>query len=137
MTEIEANHELSAYTLGHGDPAFIHQHVVDAWGAQHAATDGKPIRLVFSLVGLCLKVDHGFSGRQVQDAHRLLASRKQPWPRFMLPDDRGAMTALDVMARPEGAERDRAIDEWCESVWSAFSANRDLVEGLLRRNAIV
>jgi hypothetical protein len=122
--------------MSHGDPAFIHQHVVDAWGAQHAAPEGKPIRLAFSLVGLCLKIEHGYSGKQVQNAHRTLANRKQPWPGFVLPEARGGVTALDVMTRPAGPERDDAIDRWCASVWDAFSANRALVEDLLRRNGM-
>ena len=28
--------ELCAYTIANADPAFIHQHVVDAWAAQNA-----------------------------------------------------------------------------------------------------
>jgi hypothetical protein len=137
VTEAEAHAELSAYTLGHGSRAFIHQHVVDAWGAQHAAPDGKPIRLAFSLVGLYLKIEKGFSGRQVQDVHRRLADRKQPWPAFAIPSQPGSMTTVDVMKAAEGPDRDAAIDAWCDSVWKAFSSNRDLVVDLLRRNQII
>ena len=32
----EQFHELSFYTLAHRDPTFIHQHIVDAYTAQHA-----------------------------------------------------------------------------------------------------
>lgn len=137
MTETEAYHELSAYTLGHGNVAFIHQHVVDAWGAQHAMADAKPIRLAFSLVGLYLKIEKGFTGRQVQNAHRQLAERKQLWPPFVIPSERGAMTAVEVMSAPPGLERDKAIDEWCTSIWNAYSANRDMVIDLLERNAVI
>jgi len=137
MTENDALNELSAYTLGHGNVAFIHQHVVDAWGAQHATPDGKPIRLAFSLVGLYLKIEKGFTGRQVQNAHRKLAERKQPWPPFTIPADRGKLTTIDVMKAPEGPERDRAIDDWCASVWTAFSSNRDQVIDLLIRNQVI
>jgi len=35
--EQAARDELSAYTLTHGDADFIHQHVVDAFAAQHAS----------------------------------------------------------------------------------------------------
>ena len=31
-----AYHELCCYTLSHGHPSFIHQHVVDAFAAQDA-----------------------------------------------------------------------------------------------------
>ncbi|GIW11563.1 MAG: hypothetical protein KatS3mg061_2620 [Dehalococcoidia bacterium] len=41
--ETQAYHELQAYTLPHPDPAFLHQHVVDAWTAQHANAQTEPI----------------------------------------------------------------------------------------------
>ncbi|MCL6648034.1 MAG: DUF5946 family protein [Chloroflexi bacterium] len=41
--ETQAYHELQAYTLTHPDPAFLHQHVVNAWTAQHANAQTKPI----------------------------------------------------------------------------------------------
>src|SRR5262249_34900967 len=62
-------HELCYYTLAHGDPSFIHQHVVDAFAAQNSGEHDKPIRLTFALVGLYLHVERGLSGRQVQRAH--------------------------------------------------------------------
>ena len=47
------------------------------------------------------------------------------------------MTTLAIIAKPAGEERDRAIDAWCQSVWSALSMNRNLVVGLLRANGIL
>jgi len=44
-----------------------------------------------------------------------------------LPEDRGSMTVVDVLAAPAGPERDAAIDEWCRSVWNAFGANRQTI----------
>jgi hypothetical protein len=58
--------ELCGYTLTHGDPAFIHQHVVDAFAAQQADGASKPIGVIFALVGLYLHVERQFSGRHVQ-----------------------------------------------------------------------
>jgi hypothetical protein len=40
--------ELCCYTLSHGDPSFIHQHVVDAYAAQTADDRSKPIGLTFA-----------------------------------------------------------------------------------------
>ena len=65
--ETTAYHELCCYTLTHGDPAFIHQHVVDAYAAQDASNTDNPIRLTFALVGLYLHVERGFTGRQVNE----------------------------------------------------------------------
>src|SRR3954453_23804420 len=80
--EKSACHELSYYTLAHGALTFIHQHVVDAFAAQDADGDDKPIRLTFALVGLYLHVERGYTGRQVQLAHMALARQKRAWPKF-------------------------------------------------------
>ena len=53
------------------------------------------------------------------------------------PPHRGGVTAVQVMAAPEGAARDTAIDEWCRAVWEAFSPNRPTVEALLRDYGIL
>jgi hypothetical protein len=123
MTEQDAHNELQAYTLTNGDMRFIHQHIVDAWGAQHATPEDKPLRLLFSLVGLYLKIERGFTGREVQNAHRELARHNRKSASFVFPPNAGTVTAPDVMQHPEGEQRDRAIDQWCESVWNAWSGN--------------
>lgn len=131
--ERDAYHELQCYTLTLGDPAFIHQHVVDAWAAQHADEGTKPIALTFALLGLYLHLEKGYPGRQVQLAHIALARRKSDWPAIALPRQRGSLTAIDVMAASAGPERGRAIDAWCASVWDAFSgARREIAEWLER-----
>lgn len=136
-SEQDAYNELSAYTLTRGYTVFIHQHVVDAFAAQYANGQTKPITVAFSLAGLYLRVEKGFTGRQVQDAHRQMAREKRSWPTFVLPEHRGAVTASEVMAAPPGIERDNAIDAWCSSVWAAFSMNRDAVVALLREYRIL
>ena len=137
MSEREAYEELCGYTLSHGDPRFIHQHVVDAYGAQHADENSKPIGLTFALVGLYLHVERQFTGRQVQRALMALARKKRTWPRFALPADRGAITAVEVMAAAEGDARDRAISEWCAAVWQAFGESRPEVVALLVQEGTV
>ena len=132
ISERDAYDELCAYTLTHGGAAFIHQHVVDAFAAQHATPASKPIGVTFALVGLYLHVERSYSGRQVQHMHMLLARAKHSWPTFELPTNRGAMTAADVMRAPEGAERDRSVHDWCVSVWDALAMNRDRIIDLLR-----
>jgi hypothetical protein len=127
----DAYDELSAYTLTHTDPAFIHQHVVDAFAAQQADESTKPITLTFALVGLYLQVEKGRTGRRVQLVHMQLAKRKQRWPKWTLPTERGTMTVQDVIRSGPGAERDKAIGAWCASVWQAFSSHRNAIVKLL------
>ena len=81
----DAYNELCGYTLTHFGPAFIHQHVVDAFAAQNADERTKPITLTFALVGLYLHVEKNYSGKQVQKVHMQLAKRKREWPPVALP----------------------------------------------------
>src|SRR5579871_5906625 len=67
--------ELTAYTLTRGNIEFIHQHLVDAYGAQHLVANPRPIGPAFTLIGLYLFCERGYSGRQVQHMHMLLARR--------------------------------------------------------------
>jgi hypothetical protein len=132
----DAYHELSCYTLAHGHPSFIHQHVVDAFAAQEANEHTKPIGLTFALVGLYLHVEKGQTGRQVQLTHMKMARQKRQWPAFVLPRERGTITAVAVMRAAAGEARDKAIDAWCASVWDAFRGNRDVVVRLLAEYGI-
>jgi hypothetical protein len=135
-SEQDAYNELQCYTLAHRDPAFIHQHVVDAFSAQHANEETKPIALTFALVGLCLHVEKRLSGRDVQRAHMALARHRRGWPVFALPRDRGSLTATQVVSAPAGPERDEAIRAWCASVWDAFRNSHGAVVELLRKHGI-
>lgn len=141
----DAYHRLCAYTLSLGDAEFIHQHVVDAHAAQTATAASKPIGVAFALVGLYLHLERGFTGREVQLAHMRLAKSGPPWPAFPIPGDgeRGAMTAEDVLTTPEGPARAAALDEWCGSVWDAWTAGAegarvrdDVVRFLRERRAV-
>ncbi len=132
--EWEAYDRLRFYTLDHGDPSFIHQHVVDAFAAQNADAQTKPISLIFALVGLYLHVEERRTGRQIQQVHmRLARGHRGPWPSVVLPVDRGAITVSDVVAADEGPLRDLAIERWCASVWAAYIDSRPAVIDLLSR----
>lgn len=126
--------ELSYYTLAHADPVFIHQHLVDAYGAQHVRPQSKStIGAAFALAGLYLAVERGFSGRQVQKMHVLMASRSKQWPRFEPPRDAGAVTVADVLSVGPGPGRDQALLRWCASVWAAWSSEQTRVREMADR----
>ena len=133
-TMLAAYDEVYVYTMDR--PGFILQHVVDAFAVQTANQDSKPIGVVFGLVGLYLHVEKQFSGRQVQQAHMKLGSRKREWPRIYFPQDRGSVTVVDVLAASPGADRDMAIDNWCRSAWTSFGANHETIVALLREYQI-
>jgi len=125
--------ELTYYTLAHADPAFIHQHLVDAYAAQHLRQSKSTIGAAFALAGLYLAVEHGFSGRQVQKMHMLMASKSKHWPRFVPPADVGPLTVADVLAVQPGAGRDQELMRWCASVWAAWSPEQGRVEEMVDR----
>ena len=136
MTEQEAYKELSGYTLAHSSPAFIHQHIVDAFAAQHADQETKPITIIFALVGLYLHVERHYTGKKVQLAHMKLASGKKSWPTIELPEQRGEMTVLNVIRAHPGGPRDKAIGKWCASVWEAYRDSREAIVGLVREELL-
>jgi hypothetical protein len=114
-------HELSFYTMAHGDKRFIHQHAVDAFAVQTADENTKPIKFFYGLAGLYLLIEKQFTGREVQQMHVLMSQSKKPWPQIHLPVDRGAIRVENVLSTEPGEARDEMIYNWCESVWLAFA----------------
>ncbi len=110
MNDQEAFDDLSFYTLSLGDAEFIHQHIVDAFAAQHVDEHSKPIKVAFAVGGLFLHHERGYSGRQVQLAHMALAPHKARLPVFVLPAFRGNLTIHDALQQPPGPERDAMIE---------------------------
>jgi hypothetical protein len=135
MDAVRADYD-EVYVYSMGRPGFILQHVVDAFAVQTSNNESKPISVVFGLVGLYLHVEKKFSGRQVQKVHMELGRAKREWPPIHLPEDQSAITVADVLAASAGPERDLAIENWCSSVWTAFSANRQTIIALLREYQI-
>jgi len=124
--------ELTAYTLTRGDweSDFVHQLAVDAYGAQHARVEARPIGPAFALIGLYLAYEWNYSGRQVQHMHTLLARRSKTWPHFAPPSHAGDMTILDVMQAPLGEDRDAALRRWGRSVWDVWGDEHKRVRSL-------
>jgi hypothetical protein len=125
--------ELSYYTLAHGNIAFIHQHLVDAYGAQHVRVSKSTVGAAFSLAGLYLAVEKGFTGRQVQKMHILMASKSKDWPRFEPPASMGKLTVADVLKSEPGVKRDEELMRWCASVWAAWSSEQERVRQMMER----
>jgi Family of unknown function (DUF5946) len=123
--------EMTYYTLAHGDPKFIHQHLVDAYGAQHVRQSPSSIGAAFTLAGLYLAVERAFTGRQVQKMHMRMARTSKQWPRFDPPEDVGPLTVADVLAVEPGPGRDEKLMKWCASVWSAWSSEHARVRQMV------
>lgn len=135
MDSPEPINDLYYYTLGHPDRAlFIHQYCVDAYTAQIAGADTKPIALAFALAGLYLALEKGFTGLQVQQAHQRLSHHKEDLPLIPLPGTRGPMGPEEVLLAPPGAERDRAIRDWCAAVWGAYAHAHNTIADYCHRH---
>jgi hypothetical protein len=130
--DLEQYNELSYYTLGHPDMEyFIHQHIVDAYTAQKADENTKPIAITFALVGLYLYVEKNYSGKQVQIEHIRMSKNKKVWPDIKLPEKRGDITISIVLNTTPGTERDLMIKSWCISVWQAFEESHKTITSLV------
>ena len=134
QTEQEIYNELSLYTLAHPSKEFIHQYIVDAFAAQTANENTKPITIAFALIGLYLHLEKGYSGKEVQHAHMKLAPKKNILPTFELPIDRGDIRVSDVLNTSEGNERDQKIEKWMQSVWGAYSNSHNKIKDFLDNN---
>jgi len=134
----EALAELSAYTLTRLDAEFIHQHVVDAYGAQHGGFQGsvrerRPasnIGVAFSLLGLYLALEKGYTGRQVQRAHMALGKWRKKYPPPGCSPERALLTVVDVMKAEPGAGREEMLKKWAAAVWDSWKAGQDWTRSL-------
>jgi hypothetical protein len=116
----QAFSDLACYTVAKQDPAFIHQHAVDAYGAQHGGENTRPITVVFALAGLYLALEKGYNGKEVQAAHMRMARVRKDWPRLEPPEHPAKMTVLDVLREDTDEEKDAMIRLWMASVWHSW-----------------
>lgn len=99
---------------------FLHQHAVDAYAAQHAAENPRPIATTAGLIGLYLFVEKGWTGRRVQRAHMELGNRMKEWPRCRPPPP-PARSSPPSSPRRKGASGTTG-DEWARAAWSAWTS---------------
>ncbi|MBI3888706.1 hypothetical protein HY311_02850 [Candidatus Nomurabacteria bacterium] len=132
MSPQEAYNELALYTLSKGDSNFIHQYIVDAFCAQNANENTKPVAITFALVGLYLHLEKNYTGREVQLAHIKLAEKRKEWIKFDIPKDTGGIIVFDVLKAKEGDDRDNMINKWSVSVWQAYKGSHSKVANCVR-----
>jgi hypothetical protein len=119
--------DLMCYTVANQDSAFIHQHAVDAYAAQHASGTTRNIAVAFGLIGLYLALEKGFTGKQVQLAHMQIARVRKDWPRLEPPTRPAGITVRDVLEAGSDAEKDRIIHEWMAAVWESWADRQEWV----------
>jgi hypothetical protein len=122
--------EISAFTFSLGDADFIHQLAVDAYAAQHSGEGVKAITTTFAIIGLYLTFEHGYTGREVQKAHMVLARKRRQWPLFQPPSRQSTITVRDVVLNLPDNYR-TAIDGWGKSVWELWKPEQENIKQLL------
>lgn len=113
--------DLMCYTVAKQDPAFIHQHAVDTYAAQHGGGPTRPITVAFGLIGLYLALEKGYTGKQVQQAHMNIAGIKKDWPRLDPPGQPAGLTVSDVLLAGTDREKDAMIRKWMNTVWESWA----------------
>jgi hypothetical protein len=117
------------------------QLTVDTYGAQHAGGPAPAVRVAYSLAGLWLSLEHGFTAEEVRAVHRRMGRPTATWPVFVPPTPpQRWLTVLDVaeagVRQHSGGGHARAASQWAESVWDAWIAGAsgvdDAVETMLR-----
>jgi hypothetical protein len=124
--------ELSLYTLTLHDPGFIHQYAVDAYAAQHAQENTKPIATTAALIGLYLFAERNYSGKKVQQVHMILGNKMKEWPPFEPPKEKATLTVTDALKAEAGPGRDEMIRQWAKSVWNIWKLEHAKIEKLLK-----
>ena len=110
-------YEITNYTLSKNDAGFIHQHVVDAYEAQHSGPKTRTITTAFALIGLFLAIEREYTGKQVQEAHTKIAKVRWEWPRLEPPVQPPKLTVIDVLQADTEEEKDCMIRKWSIAVW--------------------
>ena len=119
--------ELASFTLSLGYGDFIHQLAVDTYAAQHSGPGTKPIRTVFSLIGLYLTFERGYTGRQVQQAHMILGKKRRQWPLLNPPGEKTWLTVQDIVPGLTKENYRERLNSWGKSVWGAWNPRHEHV----------
>jgi hypothetical protein len=90
----------------------------------------KPIATTFALIGLYLTFEKGYTGKQVQRTHMFLGKNRIAWPRFNPPQNKSALTVLDVLQSPE-SQYEMMILKWGKSVWDMWQPEHQNVRKLI------
>lgn len=120
---------LAARTLVLDDLGFAHQHAVDAYSVQHIGSESKPITAVFALLGICLALEHGANGREVQLAHMKLAKTRREWPR-LIPTTHSFETTIQDVLDADSPDLQRLLREWMKCSWGAWAHEHERIRAL-------
>lgn len=114
----------------YSDPGYrkVHRRTVDAYAVQHP---GRPERRTIQsihvhLAGLYLALEKRCSDAFVRKVMAALSTQADlPW--LEPPDDKGAITVLDVLPATTAEAHRAAVAIWARSVWDAWTVHHVVV----------
>ena len=95
-------------------------------------TNYPPTR-AFSLLGLYLACEKGYSGREVQIAHMELGRWRKQYSKPEGSPERAALTVIDVMNAAPGENRDRMVKRWARAVWDSWKPAQEWTRALWKQ----
>lgn len=107
----------------------LHQLTVDAYGGQHAGPPTGQRYVAYSVAGLALALEHGWSGVEVRDLHARMGPVRPAWPTLPPPPRPAEMTVADIVAAgawansPDGHAE--SVQRWAAAVWASWRDQHD------------
>ena len=129
----EKYYELTCWTLVRHDGRFIHQHAVDAYAARHGGGERTVLPTAFGLIGLCLALEKGFTGRQVQLVHVKMGKKRRDWPVLEPPEHPAGLTVNDVVRAGTDREKEEMLMRWAAAVWKSWEPRHQAVREMAER----
>jgi hypothetical protein len=85
------------------------------------------ITVIFGLIGLCLALEKGYTGKHVQQAHIRIARGRKDLPRLEPPPRPALITVPGVLKVPDGLEKNAMIRRWMAGVWESWADRQQWV----------
>jgi len=126
--------EVLAKQMGYITYRRIRQLTVDAYAAQHpGATERRPRQSIeVHLLSLYFLVEEWLDPRLATHRISQMLTERREFPRLIPPSTLGDITVHDVISATNQADQTARVEEWANSVWSAWSVHHRAVRDWLR-----
>jgi hypothetical protein len=123
-TEVLASEYSNAVIFGQ-----VHQPTVDTYAVQHAGGAHPDKSVDIHLYGLHLYYERGIKSAEIPPMLQELAGRRD-WPHFEPPEERVAMTVLEVALAGSPIQHIEKVRDWSAAVWRSWGAHHAAIAAL-------
>lgn len=109
----------------------IHRLTVDAYAAQHPGreTPQTTQSVIIHLTSIDLVLHERFSSEAAAEkTGQLIEHHRDGFSWLEPPENRGAVTVVDVAGAHDLAEHTELVEEWAQSVWNAWEKHHPAIE---------